>query len=219
MAIMKKYYYYKIIIKFLEKTFGELVEVTFYYLNKDKWELAYKSSNCKYELNTSLPAQYKKILDKYLKTENEKLEFLTNFPGKDSNGTLCRISTFFIKNNGNLTGMFNIKININEMIIAANFLNTLLKEITSGEERNLTEESIEVEKLDTIEEYSYYIIDNYFEKIKKPIDILSVQEKIKIIHDLDKKGIFQLKGSIAELAKKLNTSEKTIYRYLKDNES
>ena len=43
---------------------------------------------------------------------------------------------------------------------------------------------------------------------------MTTSEKIEIVKSLDKKGIFNLKGSVGELAKRFNTSEKTIYRYL-----
>ncbi len=43
---------------------------------------------------------------------------------------------------------------------------------------------------------------------------LSQQEKLEIVSSLDQKGIFLVKGAIAELAGFLHTTETTIYRYL-----
>nr|WP_261665866.1 helix-turn-helix domain-containing protein [Fusobacterium necrophorum] len=39
---------------------------------------------------------------------------------------------------------------------------------------------------------------------------------MKVVEDLQQKGIFQLKGNISTVAKKLEISEKTLYRYLKN---
>ena len=43
---------------------------------------------------------------------------------------------------------------------------------------------------------------------------LSYQEKMEMVHSLDEKGIFLVKGAIAELAAALKTTETSIYRYL-----
>lgn len=212
----EKFKYYRIVIEFLEKTFGNLVEMTLYDLeNQKNGILLAKSSNCNLEIGSPIPKLLEKILIKY-KDDKEELEFITNFPGKDSNGNLVRVSTFFLKNKkGKVAGAFNIKMDISEMVGAANFLNKMLKEITGGEERNLSEEFEEVEKLDNIEEYSMYVIAEYFVGLKKPIDALTIEEKIEIVQYLNKKGIFQVRGCISEIARRFKTSEKTIYRYLK----
>ena len=212
----EKFEYYKIVIEFLEKTFGNLIEMTLYDLEtKKNGILLAKSSNCNFEMGSSIPKLLEKILIKY-KDGKEKLEFITNFPGKDSNGNLVRVSTFFLKDETDkVIGAFNIKIDISEMIGAANFLNKMLKEITGGEERNLSKEFEEVEKLDNIEEYSMYVIDEYFMGLKKPLDALTIEEKIEIVQFLNKKSIFQVRGCISEVAKRFGTSEKTVYRYLK----
>ena len=107
-----------------------------------------------------------------------------------------------------------IRIDISNMIGAANFLNELLKAITGGEERNIAKESDEVDELGTIEEYAQYVINQYFSNLKKPVDAMSTSEKIEVVKNLNQKGIFHVRGSISELAHRFNTSEKTIYRYL-----
>ena len=212
----KNYEYYKIVIKFLERTFGNLIEMTLYSLENNKaGELIAKSSNCDLEIGSAIPKLLEKILIKY-KNDEEELEYITNFPGKDTNGNLVRVSTFFLKNTkGFVIGAFNIKMDISEMVGAANFLNKMLKEITGGEERNLTKELEDIEKLDNIEEYSLYVIEEYFNGLKKPVDAMEVEEKIEIVQNLNKKGIFQVRGCVSEVAKRFGTSEKTVYRYLK----
>ena len=212
----KNYEYYKIVIKFLERTFGNLIEMTLYSLENNKaGELIAKSSNCDLEIGSAIPKLLEKILIKY-KNDEEELEYITNFPGKDTNGNLVRVSTFFLKNTkGFVIGAFNIKMDISEMVGAANFLNKMLKEITGGEERNLTKELEDIEKLDNIEEYSLYVIEEYFNGLKKPVDAMEVVEKIEIVQNLNKKGIFQVRGCVSEVAKRFGTSEKTVYRYLK----
>lgn len=219
MVFKDSFLYYKIIINFLEKTFGDLAEITLYSFEKTTdGELIGKSSNCNFDIGSSIPKTLRKLLTKYENSKDDEIEFITNFPGKDMEGELFRLSTFFIKDRKKLIGVFNIRINITEMVGAANFLNKMLKEITGGIERNLTKESDEVEELGTIEEYSHYLITEYFNGISKPIDAMNTSEKMEIVKSLNKKGIFNIKGSVSELAKRFNTSEKTIYRYLNNLE-
>ena len=216
MTFKDSFDYYSIIIKFLEKTLGNIAEITLYsFETKKEGELISKSSNCDFEMGSSIPKTLSKILEKYEKDEDINLNFVTNFPGKGNDGQLFRVSTFFIRNNEErLIGAFNIRIEISNMIGAANFLNELLKSITGGDERNIAQESDEVDKLGTIEEYAQYVINQYFNSLKKPVDAMSISERIEAVKQLNEKGIFNLRGSISELAKRFDTSEKTIYRYL-----
>jgi len=45
--------------------------------------------------------------------------------------------------------------------------------------------------------------------------LLVMEEKKQIVKKLNDKGVFSLKGAVAEVARRLETSEQTIYRYLK----
>lgn len=208
-------------VNFLGNTFGNNTEITLYDFSKtEEGELIKKSSGSKLELGGELSKSLKNIIKKYKDKQDNKIEYITKIPGKDMEGRLYRISTFFIKDmEKKLIGIMNIKVDITDMVISANYLNETLKELTGGPERNLKKESEEEEKYEnTLEEYSQQLINKYFNEMKKPVDALSTNEKIEVIKELDKRGIFQLKGSIAELSKRFNTSEKTIYRYLKSNE-
>lgn len=47
-----------------------------------------------------------------------------------------------------------------------------------------------------------------------PLDRLTMDEKIRIVEDLQQAGIFYMKGAVSEVAAQLGSSEATIYRYL-----
>jgi predicted transcriptional regulator YheO len=221
MKFENEFLQYKNLKTFLSDTFGNLIEITIYDLkNNINGELISKSSNCIDKIGSPLPKTLKKLLKNYSNQfQEDNKNFLTKFPGKDLDGSICRISTIFIKNNeNNIIGMFSIKTNISSIIDTANYLNYTLKELTGGPERNLQKESEEIENnINTMEEYAEYLINQHINSLKKPIDSLSVSEKIEIIKSLAKMGIFNLKGSISEIALRFNTSEKTIYRYLNND--
>ena len=45
---------------------------------------------------------------------------------------------------------------------------------------------------------------------------MTTEEKKEIVEELNAKGVFLLKGTVAEVAQRLDVSEQTIYRYLKN---
>ena len=47
-----------------------------------------------------------------------------------------------------------------------------------------------------------------------PPDRLTMDEKVRIVEDLQQAGIFYMKGAVSEVAAQLGSSEATIYRYL-----
>ncbi|MFW5744278.1 MAG: helix-turn-helix domain-containing protein, partial [Spirochaetota bacterium] len=46
-------------------------------------------------------------------------------------------------------------------------------------------------------------------------DRLSQDERLKVVGELDRRGIFLLKGAIASVSRVLKISEPTLYRYLR----
>ena len=58
------------------------------------------------------------------------------------------------------------------------------------------------------------VIDESVTYYGVPPQRLTADEKLDIVQKLDDRGIFLVKGSIAEVAKRLFCSEATVYRYL-----
>ena len=58
------------------------------------------------------------------------------------------------------------------------------------------------------------IVSNVVAAYPVPVDRLTQDEKMEIMHTLNHKGVFLLKGSVSYVAKELHSSEASIYRYL-----
>ncbi|MCY6372719.1 helix-turn-helix transcriptional regulator [Clostridium ganghwense] len=155
---------------------------------------------------------------KIMKEKNYKnKEFITKYPSKTTDGKILRSSSFFIKNNDNeVIGLLCINVNISDFIHAANFLNKFLSEISGGPERNLAEEKNPLPNnlSGSMDELLISIIENTMAEINVPPERMSPEEKMSIVHKLDEKGVFLLKGAVGEVAEYLKTSENTIYRYI-----
>lgn len=140
-------------------------------------------------------------------------DFLVGYKGrsKDSDKVI-RSSTYFIKDEkDSLVGMFCINRDITEYKKGAEMLLSLA---------GMSEYAIIEE--DTIGSYTEDISDTIQEIIEKLVsefnisldNQLSKNQKIKLISGLKKKGVFNVKGSVVEVAAALNISEPSVYRYL-----
>ena len=58
------------------------------------------------------------------------------------------------------------------------------------------------------------IIMETIETLSKPVEILNKDEKMQFVKHLDEKGIFEVKGSVENIAEMLGVSKYTIYNWL-----
>ena len=131
-----------------------------------------------------------------------------------------RSSTFFIRNSQEKTiGLLCVNIDISENYEMFELSKRILYKLVPqlGLERDSPEspvisENFIVNAERLIEQTTNDVLSQF------PVDVahLSMDEKRKVVHQLEKRGVFLLKGSVNEIAVKLNTSQQTIYRYLKE---
>jgi len=148
--------------------------------------------------------------------EYEKSDFSVNYRSLGVNRERLRSATLFLKNDKNaIIGMLTINLHVDDLIAARNVINKFINgPVTEKELKQQREaESLEIFK-GSVQNLMEMIIQSIPEKSTVPPDRLSQEEKINIIKDLDNRGTFLIKGSVAEVAKVLKTSEATIYRYL-----
>ena len=65
-----------------------------------------------------------------------------------------------------------------------------------------------------VEDIIHAVTDEYLSRFGVPAERLTSAERQKIVQELDRRGVFLVKGSIVEVARRLGCSEVTIYRYL-----
>jgi predicted transcriptional regulator YheO len=143
-----------------------------------------------------------------------KKDYICNYKGYAKGGKQFRSSTFFIRNeSGGLIGMLCINSDITALnklvdavqcIVAYNNLNDIeLSEVSYSE--NLSS---------SIEELTLSSVQSIIKGKHVSPERMTPEEKMDIVGELNKKGIFLLKGAVSEVAHHLKTSEATIYRYL-----
>lgn len=138
-------------------------------------------------------------------------DYIANYRGV-GNGKEFLSSTYFIKNGDRLIGMlcinndFSSIENLKESLQA--FLNHLPKKSPAADEgyhENLGSPVVSL---------VYSIIEKTINELHVSPKRMSMDEKIQVVHKLNDQGILMLKGAVSEIAKQMNISEPTVYRYL-----
>lgn len=149
----------------------------------------------------------------------EKKDYLVNYKAK-SKGKEFIASTFFIKNHKQLIGLLCLN---TDTTISQNFLKItrqFLRSLPIGNlqimQENLQEQNPCIEEnLDIpIVSFADSIITKTIAESNIPPERMTRQEKMEIIWKLVDHGIPRMKGAIAEIAKQLELSESTVYRYI-----
>ena len=149
-------------------------------------------------------------------------KYVANYDGITETGDILRSSTFFIKDeNEELIALLCINFNVSELNAVcrqiARIGNVPIPPKCSKQcfryEEDISEprESFSQDLPNLIRK----ILDAVLNDKKDHSQFFTTDEKMALLEILEKKGIFQLKGSVHEVAKSLHCSVPTIYRYLK----
>lgn len=137
-------------------------------------------------------------------------DYLTNYIGHTQDGDFLS-STYYIKNNGKLIGLLCINKNMTAVRQTSMALSSLLAQFNLAEP---TETSIS-ENLDSpIANVLQNRIADIIAQAGVPPKRMSMEEKIRIVHQLHDDGIMMMKGGVPEIAQQLGVSVPTVYRYL-----
>lgn len=159
-------------------------------------------------------------------------DYLTNYTGLTIDNVPLISSTYFIKADDCLIGMFCINIRQNDYskaiqtykkisVLFQSLGEQLLPEYSSHNEEPKSPQAYPEETPALTENFA----NNYDDMISAavaaclpdpafPPERLTQPEKMKIVKELNSNGFFLIKGSVLQCSKRLNCSEATIYRYL-----
>ncbi|MDR3167128.1 MAG: helix-turn-helix domain-containing protein [Treponema sp.] len=145
-------------------------------------------------------------------------EYIINYRALSANGDRLRSSTMFIRDDdGKLIGSLTISTRVEELLRMRNVVDLLI----NGAHSNFNINEPKDKSPPVYENLSISVEDMVAETVNKglahsgvPVERLTPKEKKTIVHELDQKGIFMVKGAISIVAKRLSSSDATIYRYL-----
>lgn len=144
--------------------------------------------------------------------------FITNYTARVKGNHLCRSSSFFIKDEKqNIVGVLCVNVDISRYVETKRLLECLINcdDQPKAAEKTTADVVDVFENLhSSIDEVLTAIIDNVLQKYPVSPIRMSIDEKIEVVKRLNENGLFLLKGGLSELAKRMQISEPTIYRYL-----
>ena len=143
-------------------------------------------------------------------------DYIANYDGTTIDGKPVRSSTFFIRNRRNkIIGTFCVNVDISQYLI----LNKALEKLIYAEEvdagcgagyPHLLKESFPR----SLEEHIGISISTQAAQTGRLLSEFTANDNIAVILELEKQGMFSIKGSVKAVAAALNISQPTAYRYL-----
>lgn len=208
--------FYSSLVKFLGQALGENYEIVLHNLEEDHFHIAAIENNHISGRDIDSPVTGF-ALDLIHSKKHLTQDYLVNYKSQTINGKNLKGATFFIRNDQNeLVGLLCINQDISKyQQLSQEILGLagLAKESHShvALDTALFSDSVEILE-ETIEGIIYSIVspDLLDQQITLNKDL-----KVEIIRQLNEKGIFQIKGAVSQVAKILNISDPSVYRYLK----
>ncbi|SKA82572.1 helix-turn-helix transcriptional regulator [Desulfobaculum bizertense] len=145
--------------------------------------------------------------------------YIMEYDTVSRDGKRLHSATYFIKDpEGELLGMICLNMDVTKQFKARELLNLVIG--NGGYERVFAPEDPvdhvgQAESFhDNIEELTENIIQAVISQYSIPADRLTSEEKLEIVGELNRRGVFLIKGSVSVVAKYLASSEATVYRYM-----
>lgn len=196
---------YSKLVDFLGKTLGENYEIVLHDINENGSSIAAISNShiSGRSINSPLTGFALELLQskKYLESD-----YVTHYKAKTNSNTKINGSTFFIKEDNNIVGMLCINHDTSK-------LERLSSEIMRLANAN-NDETLQLDPIEQLSESIEELMQTILDKYNLDVNDAKPKNRAKCIQKLYENGIFNIKGSIPKVAKFLNLSEPSIYRYL-----
>lgn len=123
-------------------------------------------------------------------------------------GRLIKTSTIFLRNkSGKIIGSLGINLNITELELAAQLLTQVIGGVAGQPEEPIDFAS-------DVSEVMAHLLESALQAAPHPPQLMTREEKVQLVRQLDQKGLFLIKGAVEEVADRLGVSRFTIYTYL-----
>ena len=199
------------LVDFIAAVFGKNCEVVLHDLRKlDHSIIAIKNNHITGRTLNDTITDF--ALDIIHTEKHKEKNYICNYVGKTGNGKKnVKASTYFIKDEEqNLIGMLCTNIDITALSNARKHIDDLIMINESAEAEEKENFSLD------INDHVDSIISNTLSKFESEPMRMTMDEKKQVVKKLEEKGIFRLKGVVAEVADGLEVSDQTVYRYLKE---
>ena len=193
----------------LQKTLGNRIEFILHDLSKPEASVVFVVGNV---TGRQLGAPATNTLIRALSQYGDEAEDMISYPSISRDGKVLKSSTIFIRNDsGKVIGCLCVNFDVTEFNAVTALIGELIA-TASPYQQNTHDEIFAQGINEVVEDVIRYEIG----RTKQSPASMSKGDKVDIIRSLDKKGIFDVKGSPEMVAGMLGTSVFTIYNYLKE---
>jgi predicted transcriptional regulator YheO len=150
------------------------------------------------------------LVVKTLRREGNEAENICNYKNTTKLGRILKSSTAFIRDGQNkVIGAFCVNIDITDFLNSIALIGNFVR--TSNDHDLETQETFASSLNETIES----LIDQAVQKAAKQPAVMTKEEKLELVSDLEIHGAFSLKGAVHHVATLLGVSRYTMYNYIK----
>lgn len=146
-----------------------------------------------------------------LQEEGDYVRDKYGYKTNSKDGRDLKSSTCFLRNSdGKVTAAFCINIDITELLNAQQVLDSITNSL------NITDNHNSIEHFaSTIDETIDALFERAVNKVGKQPASMSKDDKVDLVNELDKLGVFQIKGGVEHVGKRIGVTKYTVYNYLK----
>lgn len=199
---------YKTLVDFMAETLGEECEIALHEIKENQVEIV--AIRNKHHSNREIGEKIDAIGKKVYEIE-KNIRYRANYSKMGYQGKEMKSSSFYIKKqNEEVVGILCFNFDISLAKMAQKYFETLLPK---QEKNNIIDKST-----DSVNQITIGMIEETIVETDIPIARMTPAERIEIIKNLQLKGVFGIKGAVRQVSKKLEISETSVYRYLKEIE-
>ena len=147
--------------------------------------------------------------------EYEKRDYTPAYTSTNESGRFLNSGTYYIKNEDRLIGLFCINNDQTTMHMVTKAVDDLVRSRTpsfgNDEQVSKFDEKLRHSVNDIPVETTLALL----KERGVGVESMSQESRMEIIADLNERGVFLLKGAVSSIARILQVSEATIYRYLR----
>ncbi len=197
------------VVEALGKTLGKQYEVVLH--NVLQTESSVMAIANEHVTGRSVGSPATDLLVEIINSESVNNNMVLNYANRTKDGRKLKSSTVLIRSNkGDAIGCLCINIDLTNMEVAKKFIESI-----SFVNEEHGEESLENFPED-VTEFQKIMIEKSMRLVDKPISLCTKEDKLRVVRYLHQNNMFNIKGSVEEVAKALNVSRYTIYNYVEE---
>lgn len=154
------------------------------------------------------------MLESISKNSKDNKKFICKYNSKTADGKLLYSSSYFIRDGENqIVGLLGLNSDYSEVKKSMSFLSSLFP--NHIDDKTISLNSIKENFSSNPKEITLNKIDEILNQFDISSQKINTDEKTQVISALNECGIFNIRGSVQEVADKLHMSEPSVYRYIK----